>query len=73
MSEDAKASRDATELMLSGAAIAVLGAVGAAVSGAVCPVCVVAAPALLGVGAFRRSRATRVRCQGAPRDRSKAT
>jgi hypothetical protein len=49
--------RDANHLMLSGVAIGVLGAVAAAVGGATCPVCVVAAPALLGIGAVRRWRA----------------
>jgi len=54
-------SRDANALMMSGVGIGVFGAVAAAIGGAVCPVCVVAAPALLGVGAFRRWRAMRAR------------
>jgi hypothetical protein len=52
-----QATRDANHLMLSGVAIGVLGAVAAVVGGATCPVCVVAAPALLGIGAVRRWRA----------------
>ena len=53
--------REANALMMGGAGIGVFGVVAAAIGGAVCPVCVVAAPALLGVGAFRRWRATRAR------------
>jgi len=56
-----KAKRDANALMVSGAGIGVLGAVAAAIGGAVCPVCVVAAPALLGIGVFRRWRARQTR------------
>lgn len=58
---DDQAKRDANALMLSGAGIGVFGAVAAAIGGAVCPVCVVAAPTLLGIGAFRRWQATRAR------------
>lgn len=53
--------REATELIVSGVGVGVLGTVAAAISGAVCPVCVVAAPALIGVGAYRRWRASRLR------------
>ena len=53
----AQEKRDANALMLGGAGIGVFGAVAAAIGGAVCPVCVVAAPALFGFGAFRRWRA----------------
>jgi hypothetical protein len=55
------ATRAATELIASGIGIGVLGTVAAVISGAVCPVCVVAAPALIGVGAYRRWRAARPR------------
>ncbi len=41
--------------------VGVIGAVSAAVGGALCPVCVVAAPALLGAGAYKRWRAARSR------------
>jgi len=51
--------RDANAMMVGGVGIGVFGAVAAAIGGAVCPACVVAAPALLGIGAFRRWRATR--------------
>ncbi len=53
--------RDANVMMISGLGIGAFGVVAAAIGGAVCPVCVVAAPALLGVGAFRRWRATRAK------------
>jgi len=43
-------------MIFAGAGIGLLGALTAAIGGAVCPVCVVAAPALIGVGAFRRWR-----------------
>lgn len=51
--------RDAHALILSGAGIGVFGAVAAAIGGAVCPVCVVAAPALVGLGVYRRWQARR--------------
>jgi hypothetical protein len=55
------AKREADGLMIAGVGVGVLGGVTAAIGSAVCPVCVVAAPALLGVGAFRWWRATRRR------------
>lgn len=61
VAQDEQAKRDANALMLSGAGIGVFGAVSAVIGGAVCPVCVVAAPALLGIGAFRRWRTSRAR------------
>lgn len=45
--------------MLAGVGIGVLGVVSAALGGAVCPVCVIAAPALVAVGAVRRWRSPR--------------
>lgn len=39
-----------------GAGIGVYGAVTAAVGAAVCPICVVATPALLGVGLYKKWR-----------------
>ena len=52
-------TRDANRTMLAGVGIGVLGVVTAAIGGAVCPVCVIAAPAIVGVGAFRRWRGSR--------------
>jgi hypothetical protein len=54
-------ARDANAMIAGGLGIGAFGAVAAAIGGAVCPICVVAAPALIGMGALRRWRATRVR------------
>lgn len=45
--------------------VGVIGAVSALVGGALCPVCVVAAPALVGAGAYKRWRAKRLSPDGA--------
>ena len=50
------ATGDANAMLLAGAGIGVIGVVGAVLGSAVCPVCVIAAPTLLGVGAFGRWR-----------------
>jgi hypothetical protein len=50
---------DANRLLLAGAGIGAIGVTSAIVGAAVCPVCVVAAPALLGVGAYKRWRSRR--------------
>ena len=59
MDDDAEErdKREGNELLASGALIGVVGAALGVVSGAVCPVCVVATPALLGIGAYKRFRA----------------
>lgn len=51
--------RDANSMIASGIGIGVLGAAAAAISGAVCPLCIVAVPALVGAGAYKRWRARR--------------
>ena len=48
------------ELIGMGLGVGAIGALGATVLGATCPICVVAAPALLGAGVFKRWRAKRV-------------
>ena len=53
--------RDASSMIASGIGIGVLGAAAAAISGAVCPVCIVAVPALVGAGAYKCWRARRQR------------
>ncbi len=53
--------KDANAMMATGAGIAVIGIAGAVIGGAACPICVVAAPALLGIGAVRRLRARKRR------------
>lgn len=47
---------DANQYLAMGAGIGVYGAVTAAVGAAVCPICVVATPALLGVGLYKKWR-----------------
>ena len=60
-SRDEDDRKQANTLMLGGLGIGAVGMIAAAVGGAVCPVCVVAAPALLCVGAYRRWRTARRR------------
>lgn len=50
---------EADRLLAAGAGIGAIGLASAIVGAAVCPVCVVAAPALLGAGAYKRWRARR--------------
>lgn len=57
---------DAGALILGGLGIGALGVVSAAIGGAVCPVCVVAAPALLGAGAYKRWKAAKRDARDAP-------
>lgn len=52
---------DANTMILGGLGIGAFGVISAAIGGAVCPVCVVAAPALLGVGAYQRWKAAKRR------------
>lgn len=53
-SPDVQQARDqAKGFLLSGAGVAAIGAIGAVLGGAVCPVCVVAAPALIGAGLYK--------------------
>lgn len=52
---------EANSFLATGASVAAIGVAGAVIGGAVCPVCVVAAPALLGVGVWKRLRAKRDR------------
>lgn len=47
---------DANRLLMAGAGVGAIGVASAIVGAAVCPVCVVAAPALLGAGAYKRWR-----------------
>jgi hypothetical protein len=66
-------TRESTELLVAGLGIGTLGAVGAIVGAAACPICVVATPALLGVGLYKRwkehtaeAKATREPAEGTP-------
>ena len=46
--------KDANTCIALGAGVGILGAASAALSGAVCPLCVVIAPGLVGYGAYKR-------------------
>lgn len=48
--------RDANSCMAIGVGVGAVGAGAAALAGAVCPLCVVIAPALVGAGALKRYR-----------------
>jgi hypothetical protein len=64
-------NNEANTMLAGGAAIAAIGIAGAIVGGAVCPVCIVAAPALLGIGAARKIRAARARTRAAEEEGSR--
>jgi hypothetical protein len=70
--EEEREIRDANAMLRAGAGIGAIGAFGLVAFGAVCPVCVVAAPVLLGVGAVRRWRGRRQRSPDAPNARTNA-
>jgi hypothetical protein len=57
--------REANAMLAGGATIAAIGIAGA-VAGAMCPICVVAAPVLIGIGVTRKIRAARRRAR--PKD-----
>ena len=51
----AEGERDqGTELIATGLGIGAFGAISAALLGAVCPICIVATPALVGAGLYKR-------------------
>lgn len=56
---DEKRLKRSGELLGMGATVGAVGVVGAVFLGATCPLCVVAAPALLGAGVVERLRARR--------------
>jgi uncharacterized membrane protein YebE (DUF533 family) len=56
---------EANTMIAGGLGIGAFGVISAAIGGAVCPVCVVAAPALLGVGAYKRWKAAKAASAGA--------
>lgn len=67
MSEEEKPKgRESTEFLLAGAGVGAIGVVGAIVGAAACPICVVATPALLGVGLYKRWRERAQAAQGEP-------
>ncbi|MBN8231264.1 hypothetical protein JYK02_27470 [Corallococcus macrosporus] len=54
------------ELLASGLGVGAVGALGALVTGAVCPLCIVATPALLAVGLVQKWRARRTASEVSP-------
>jgi hypothetical protein len=48
------------DMILSGVGVGAIGVAGAVFLGAACPICVVATPALIGVGLFQKWRARRL-------------
>jgi hypothetical protein len=61
-------AKDGAGLLVAGLGLGAYGAVSLAVAGAVCPVCVVAAPALVGAGLWKRWRASRMERPDPPED-----
>ena len=56
--------RDANTCMALGVGVGALGAASAALAGAVCPLCIFIAPGLVGVGAYKRWRASKIKNKG---------
>lgn len=55
------ADHQGNDLLLGGLGVMAVGALGAIAGGALCPVCIVATPALLGAGAYKKWQARRAR------------
>ena len=51
--------KDANTILGAGLGVGALGAAGALIAGAVCPICIVATPVLVGGGLLKRRRAKR--------------
>ena len=49
-----RAGRSANEFLVAGTALGAVGTVGALATGAVCPICIVATPLLLGIGLLQK-------------------
>ena len=58
--EGSKDKKDANTCMALGVGVGALGAASAALSGAVCPLCIFIAPGLVGFGAYKRWRASQM-------------
>ena len=56
MEPTAKREEDANSLLAAGAAMGAVGVAGALVTGAVCPLCVIVTPVLLGFGLIKKLR-----------------
>ena len=60
-----KLNSDGNKCLAIGTGVGVLGAAGAIIGGALCPLCVVVAPGIIGVGAYSKWKAKRLKknCQ----------
>lgn len=56
-----KPKDDGNELLATGLGVGAIGVAGAVLLGATCPICVVATPALLGAGLYKKWKAKRAR------------
>jgi uncharacterized membrane protein YebE (DUF533 family) len=56
--ENKRDTQDANTCMALGVGVGALGSAAAALSGAVCPLCIFVAPGLVGYGAYKRWRAS---------------
>lgn len=54
--KDERPEKEGNELIFTGVSVGAIGLLGAAVLGAACPLCVVATPALIGTGLYKRWR-----------------
>lgn len=66
--EGSKEKKDANTCMALGVGVGALGAASAALSGAVCPLCIFIAPGLLGYGAYKRWKASQIQSKGESND-----
>lgn len=54
--KDERPEKEGNDLIFTGVSVGAIGLLGAAVLGAACPLCVVATPALIGTGLYKRWR-----------------
>lgn len=75
LADEARAEirREANEHLAMGGAIGAIGVASAALFGAVCPVCIVATPALLGLGAYKRFKGRGVETPSPPSPATEAS
>ncbi len=65
--QESKAEKDRREgntCIALGAGVGALGAISAAITGALCPLCIFVAPGLVGVGAIKRWQGTKAQSEG---------
>lgn len=67
--KDDRPENDGNDLIATGVGVGAIGVAGAVLLGATCPLCVVATPALIGVGLYKKWRVKRATLEGSrPRD-----